>query len=414
MSAYQPTLIARPLYLDVLLGYIDVPLVKILAGIRRCGKSTILEMFKHALIESGVESEHIITRRYTSLDIPETFTVRDMYEDLKQAMHPGGRYYLLLDELQEVEGWEKAVNSLFEEGRADIYITGSNSRLMADEISTYLTGRYVQIPVYTLSYSEYLDFKKYSTRSERNSLTEYLRFGGFPIIAAGTFTEQTAYQIVEGIYHSIITGDIARRHAIGSQDLFDRTVRFIVENVGKTFSANSIVTFLKSEKRSLSVESIYNYISYLEKAFVIYRCRRYDLQGKSILKTQEKFYLADPSLKYCILGFNPKGLAAMLENVVYLELRRRGYDVYIGKLGDKEIDFVAKRRDERLYVQVCRNLPEASDREIANLLAVKDHYPKLVVTLDNLAGGTIEGVRLVHLEDFLLSRLYSSALPDLR
>jgi hypothetical protein len=268
--------------------------------------------------------------------------------------------------------------------------------------------------VYTLSYSEYLDFKKYSTRSERNSLTEYLRFGGFPIIAAGTFTEQTAYQIVEGIYHSIITGDIARRHAIGSQDLFDRTVRFIVENVGKTFSANSIVTFLKSEKRSLSVESIYNYISYLEKAFVIYRCRRYDLQGKSILKTQEKFYLADPSLKYCILGFNPKGLAAMLENVVYLELRRRGYDVYIGKLGDKEIDFVAKRRDERLYVQVCRNLPEASDREIANLLAVKDHYPKLVVTLDNLAGGTIEGVRLVHLEDFLLSRLYSSALPDLR
>ncbi len=414
MSAYQPTLIARPLYLDVLLGYIDVPLVKILAGIRRCGKSTILEMFKHALIENGVESEHIITRRYTSLDIPETFTVRDMYEDLKQAMHPGGRYYLLLDELQEVEGWEKAVNSLFEEGRADIYITGSNSRLMADEISTYLTGRYVQIPVYTLSYSEYLDFKKYSTRSERNSLTEYLRFGGFPLIAAGTFTEQTAYQIVEGIYHSIITGDIARRHAIGSQDLFDRTVRFIVENVGKTFSANSIVTFLKSEKRSLSVESIYNYISYLEKAFVIYRCRRYDLQGKSILKTQEKFYLADPSLKYCILGFNPKGLAAMLENVVYLELRRRGYDVYIGKLGDKEIDFVAKRRDERLYVQVCRNLPEASDREIANLLAVKDHYPKLVVTLDNLAGGTVEGVRLVHLEDFLLNRLYSSALPGLR
>jgi Predicted ATPase (AAA+ superfamily) len=414
MSEYQQTLIARPLYLDVLEGYIDVPLVKILAGIRRCGKSTILEMFKRELVARGIESERIITRRYTSLDIPETFTARDMYEDLKQAMHKGGRYYLLLDEVQEVEGWEKAVNTLLEEGRADIYISGSNSRLSAGEISTYLTGRYVQIPVYTLSYAEYLDFKKNNRPDERNLLAEYLRFGGFPIIAAGTFTEQTAYQIVEGIYHSIISGDIARRHAIGSQDLFDRTVRFIVENVGKTFSANSIVTFLKSEKRSLSVESIYNYISYLEKAFIVYRCKRYDLQGKNILKTQEKFYIADPSLKYCMFGFNPGGLAAMLENVVYFELKRRGYDVYIGKLGDKKIDFVAKKRDERIYVQVCRNLPENSDREIANLLAVKDHYPKLVVTLDDLAGGTVEGVRLVHLEDFLLNRSYSSALPGLR
>ncbi|MEA4865033.1 MAG: ATP-binding protein [Sphaerochaeta sp.] len=281
MSEYQQTLIARPLYLDVLEGYIDVPLVKILAGIRRCGKSTILEMFKRELVARGIESERIITRRYTSLDIPETFTARDMYEDLKQAMHKGGRYYLLLDEVQEVEGWEKAVNTLLEEGRADIYISGSNSRLSAGEISTYLTGRYVQIPVYTLSYAEYLDFKKNNRPDERNLLAEYLRFGGFPIIAAGTFTEQTAYQIVEGIYHSIISGDIARRHAIGSQDLFDRTVRFIVENVGKTFSANSIVTFLKSEKRSLSVESIYNYISYLEKAFIVYRCKRYDRTNAS-------------------------------------------------------------------------------------------------------------------------------------
>ena len=173
--------------------------------------------------------------------------------------------------------------------------------------------------------------------------------------------------------------------------------------MGKTFSANAIVKFLKSEGRSLSVEAVYNYLEWLEKAFVIYRCQRYDLKGKSVLKTQEKFYLADASLKYCMMGFQPESVAAMLENVVYFELRRRGYEVYIGKNETKEIDFVAMRRDERIYVQVCRNLPQKSDREIANLLAVKDHYPKYVVTMDELAAGNVDGVKIVHLYDFLLA-----------
>ncbi len=177
--------------------------------------------------------------------------------------------------------------------------------------------------------------------------------------------------------------------------------------MGKTFSANAIVKFLKSEGRSLSIESVYNYLLWLEKAFVIYRCQRYDLQGKAVLKTQEKFYLADTSLKYCIMGFNPKSIAAMLENIVYFELRRKGYEVYIGKNETKEIDFVAMRRDERIYVQVCRSLPEESDREIANLLAIKDHYPKYVVTLDELAAGNIDGVKIMHLSDFLLRKEYS-------
>ena len=188
--------------------------------------------------------------------------------------------------------------------------------------------------------------------------------------------------------------------------LFNRVVRYIVENVGKTFSANAIVKFLKSEGRSLSVEAVYNYLEWLEKAFVIYRCQRYDLQGKSVLKTQEKFYLADASLKYCIMGFNPKSIAAMLENIVYFELLRKGYEVYIGKNETKEIDFVAVQRDERIYVQVCRRLPEESDREIANLLELKDHYPKYVVTLDELATGNVNGVKIVHLADFLLMREY--------
>ena len=399
-------MIVRPHYLDELKKYRDVSLVKILAGIRRCGKSTILDMLREDLLANGVRPEQIIERRYTSLDLGDLPAAKDMYQDIKADLNSAGRNYLLLDEVQEIEGWEKAINSLLELGNTDIYVTGSNSKLMSSEISTYLTGRYVTIPVFPLSFEEYLTFKAGSALSQKELLNEYIRYGGFPIVALGTYDERTAYQIVEGIYHSVISNDIARRHSITNQELFNRVVRFIIENVGKNFSANSIVKFLKSEGRSLTVETIYNYLEWLEKAFVIYRCQRYDLQGKAVLKTQEKFYLADPALKYCMMGFNPKSIASMLENIVYFELRRRGYDVYVGKNETKEIDFVAVRRDERVYVQVCRELPDASDREIVNLLEIKDHYPKYVVTMDDLAGGNIDGVRIVHLVDFLLSPQY--------
>ena len=399
-------MIIRSQYMELLKTYRDVPLVKILAGIRRCGKSTILEMLRDDLQKNGVAADHIISMCYTSEDFDVGMTDKDMYEGIKAQMNSGGRYYLLLDEVQEIDGWEKAVNSLLENTDTDIYVTGSNSKLMSSEISTYLTGRYISIPVYTLSFAEYLEFKKQSGLSTRELLNEYIRLGGFPIVALSSFDERAAYQIVEGIYNSVITSEITKRHNLANFDLFNRVVRYIVENVGKTFSANAIVKFLKSEGRSLSVEAVYNYLNWLEKAFVIYRCQRYDLQGKSVLKTQEKFYLADSSLKYCIMGFNPKSIAAMLENIVYFELRRKGYDVYIGKNETKEIDFVAVRRDERIYVQVCRRLPEESDREVANLLEIKDHYPKYVVTLDELAAGNINGVKIVHLADFLLEDEY--------
>ena len=399
-------MIIRSQYMELLKTYRDVPLVKILAGIRRCGKSTILEMLRDDLQNNGVAADHIISMCYTSEDFDDGMTDKNMYEGIKAQMNSGGRYYLLLDEVQEIDGWEKAVNSLLENTDTDIYVTGSNSKLMSSEISTYLTGRYISIPVYTLSFAEYLEFKKQSGLSTRELLNEYIRLGGFPIVALSSFDERAAYQIVEGIYNSVITSDITKRHNIANFDLFNRVVRFIVENVGKTFSANAIVKFLKSEGRSLSVEAVYNYLNWLEKAFVIYRCQRYDLQGKSVLKTQEKFYLADSSLQFCIIGFNPKSIAAMLENIVYFELRRKGYDVYIGKNETKEIDFVAVRRDERIYVQVCRRLPEESDREVANLLEIKDHYPKYVVTLDELAAGNINGVKIVHLADFLLEDEY--------
>ena len=399
-------MIYRSHYIDILRKYRDIQLVKILSGIRRSGKSTILEMLRDDLLKEDVASDHIIYERYTSESLEQGMTDRKMYQHIKGLIKDKGRYYLLLDEVQEIDGWEKAVNSFLEDFDTDIYVTGSNSRLLSSEISTYLSGRYISIPVYTLSFEEYLDFRRDSGLSERELLSQYMRKGGFPLIAREDLDEDSAYQVAEGIYNSVITRDIARRYNISNFDLFDRVVRYIVENVGKTFSANSIVKFLKGEGRALSVESIYNYINWLERAFVIYRCRRYDLQDKAVLKTQEKFFLADPSLKYCILGFDPRSIAAMMENIVYFELLRKGYDVYIGKNKSHEIDFVAVRRDERIYVQVCRNIPDDSDRELRNLLEIQDHYPKYIVTLDEFASGNISGVKIIHMADFLLMKDY--------
>ena len=398
-------MILRPDYLKAICPFIDVPLVKILTGIRRCGKSTIFLMLRDELLEKGVTEDSIIFRRYTDMEL-EGFNQHSMYEDLKAAIAGKVRCYLLLDEVQEIKGWEKVINSLLESANVDIYVTGSNSKLMSSEISTYLTGRYVPISVYTLSFQEYLDFKRNRSCSRTELLEDYMRTGGFPLVALGDYDDQTAYQIVEGIYHTVVSRDIVKRHRISKQDLFDRVVRFVIENMGKTFSANSISTFLKSEHRTVSVETIYNYLRWLEQAFVIYSCKRYDLQGKAVLKTQEKYYLADVSLKYALCGYNGRMRAAALENIIYLEMRRRGYEVYIGKLGIKEIDFVAEKRGERIYVQACVTIPEDSSRETDNLLEIPDNYPKYVVTLDRLATGNEKGIRVVHLEDFLLADVW--------
>lgn len=399
-------MINRSDYIEAVKPFIDKPLVKILAGVRRCGKSTIFEMLKEEFLRRGVSMDHIICKRYTEMDIPENITAKQMYDELAAAMADKGHCYLLLDEIQEIDGWEKAVNSLLESTDADIYVTGSNSKLMSGEISTYLTGRYVSIPVYTLSFKEYLAFKQDSPLSRRELLEDYIRFGGFPLVGLSEYDEQSAYQIVNGIYHTVVSRDIVKRHRINKQDLFDRVVKYIIENMGKTFSANSISTFLKSEHRKVSVESIYNYLRWLEQAFIIYPCERYDLQGKSILKTQEKYYLSDVSLKYALLGYNRKMLDGAMENIVFLELKRRGYDVFIGKNDTKEIDFVATRRAERIYVQVCVQIPETSDREVGNLMEIRDHYPKYVVTLNEMDTGIENGIKIVHLADFLIAEAW--------
>lgn len=398
-------MILRPDYIKAISPFIDAPLVKILSGVRRCGKSTILEMIEELLKDRGVSSENIISVNYAS-EAYDDMTAKAMYIELKNLIKNKGRCYLLLDELQEITGWEKVVNSILEEDDVDIYVTGSNSKLMSSEISTYLTGRYVSIPVYTLSFEEYLEFKGIDKSNSHRAFNDYITYGGFPIISIGNFDTHSAYQIVEGIYASVITSDISKRRKIRNKDLFDRVVKFIIENVGKNFSANSIVKFLKNEGRQLSVESVYNYIKWLTEAFIIYPCNRYDIQGKSVLKTQEKYYLSDISIKYSKMGFNPKMVSSMLENIVFLELKRRGYDVYIGKNGTKEIDFIGVLRNEKIYIQVCRSLPENSDREFANLEEINDNYPKYVVTLDEFASGNENGIKIMHIADFLLNKDY--------
>ncbi len=406
--------IFRSSFVNSLWKFKDEKIIKILCGVRRSGKSTILEMYKERLLSSGVNSQNIIQRLYSSMDYEENFSASQMNEDLLASIKNAGqnqKIYLLLDEVQEIENWEKCVNSIFETQNVDIYITGSNSKLLSSEISTYLTGRFVLIPVYTLSFSEFIEFKKnYVPGSKINSLDEYfdlyLKSGGFPFIAKTNHTQEENYQIIDGIYSTVVTRDISRRHNISNLEMFNRVVRFILENLGKNFSAKTIFDFFKSQHRSIAIETIYNYIAWLEEAFIIYRCNRYDIQGKEILKTQEKYYLSDIGFKYSQLGYSPKAVASVLENIVYLELCRRRYSVYIGKSDDKEIDFVAVKRDSKLYVQVCRTLPEDSERETANLKAIKDNYPKYVVTMDSSVCGNDEGIKIMHIKDFLTDSSY--------
>ncbi len=396
-------MIQRPDYINKLLKFKDIKIIKILVGIRRCGKSTVLAMFKNLLMEEyKISSDNIFQMNYATNELEVNYNAQDMYKEIKSAIQDKGHCYLLLDEVQEIDGWEKVVNSLFENFDVDIYITGSNSKLLASEISTYLSGRFIQINIFTLSFKEFKEFKNNQKLSNDELFKQYLLYGGFPLIATLNSDTHDAYQIVEGIYSTVISNDVARRHKILNKELFDRVVRFVMENMGKTFSTNSIVNFLKSERRAITVETVYNYLNWLEEAFVIYRCNRFDIQGKSVLKTQEKFYLADISFKYSQFGFNTKGIAAALENIIYLELRRRGYDVYVGKYLDKEIDFIAICRDEKIYVQVCKELPTDSDREIANLLQINDHYPKYVVSMDRLAMGNENGIKCINITDFLL------------
>ena len=337
-------------------------------------------------------------------------TAKQMYAELKERLSPDGKTYLFLDEVQEIKGWEKVVNSLASDFDVDLYITGSNSRMMSSEISTYLTGRYISFRIFTLSFGEYLMFKaKYAAVGDpKSELTEYVRLGGFPAIHLRTYSQDEIYTIVRDIYNSTIFSDIVKRNQVRKIDQLERVVKYTFNNVGNTFSAKSIADYLKSERRSLDNETVCSYLEKLEKAYLLHRCSRYDLQGKEILKTQEKFYLADVALRYSVLGYNADSVASSLENIVYLEFCRRGYAVNVGKNGDGEIDFVATRQNEKVYVQVTQEISseKTEKREYDRLLEIHDNYPKYILAIDEFAGGNYEGIKTMHIADFLLSSEY--------
>ena len=403
-------MIDRPFYVDKIMAYADTPFVKILTGVRRCGKSTILKMIMERLkSERGIPEERIINCRYDSMEF-EDMTAKQIYAQLKGRLCTNGKTYLFLDEVQEVQGWEKVVNSLASDFDVDIYITGSNSRMMSSEISTYLTGRYVSFRIFTLSFREYLTFRSKfaAVRDPKDELADYVRLGGFPAAHLQPFSQDEIYTIVRDIYNSTIFSDVVKRNQIRKIDQLERVVKYTFNNVGNTFSAKSIADYLKAERRSLDNETVYSYLEKLEKAYLLHRCSRYDLQGKEILKTQEKFYLADVALRYSVLGYHADSVASSLENIVYLELCRRGYTVYVGKTGSGEIDFIAVRQNEKIYVQVTQEIrsEKTKEREYERLLAIHDNYPKYVLTTDNFAGGNYEGIKTMHIADFLLSSEY--------
>ena len=399
-------MIYRPSYVDKIMAYVDTPFVKILTGVRRCGKSTILKMIMSKLRECGIPESRIVSYCFDSMEF-EDMTAKQMYSELKSRVSPEGKTYFFLDEMQEIKGWEKVVNSLSSDYDVDLYITGSNSRMMSSEISTYLTGRYVSFRIYTLSFAEYLTFKEQydAVGDPRQELANYIRLGGFPATHLQNYTQDEVYTIVRDIYNSTIFSDIVRRNQVRKIDQLERVVKYTFNNVGNTFSAKSISDYLKAEHRALDNETVYSYLEKLEKAYLLHRCSRYDLQGKEILKTQEKFYLADTSLRYSVLGYNADSVATSLENVVYLELCRRGYAVNIGKTSDGEIDFVATRQNEKVYVQVTQQIAseKTERREYERLLEIRDNYPKYVLRTDEFAGGNYEGIKTMHVADFLLS-----------
>jgi hypothetical protein len=336
----------------------------------------------------------------------EDMTAKEMFAELKAKLAPQGKTYLFLDEVQEILGWERVVNSLASDYDVDIYVTGSNSRMMSSEISTYLTGRYITFHIYTLSFAEYLTFKAQydEVLAPKAELAEYVRLGGFPATHLQKYAQDEVYTIVRDIYHSTVFSDIVKRNQIRKTDQLERIVKYTFQNVGNTFSAKSISDYLKSEHRKIDNETVYSYLEKLEKAYLLHRCSRYDLLGKEILKTQEKFYLGDTALRYSVLGYQADSYAASLENVVYLELLRRGYTVQIGKIPQGEIDFVAVRQNEKIYVQVTQEITseKTQKREYERLLEIPDNYPKYVLSADESAGGNYKGIKTMHIADFLL------------
>ncbi len=405
-------MIKRELYLAQLRELIDKPVIKVLTGIRRSGKSEIMKMLREELLLRKVAEEQIVYLNFDSFEFAEIENAAKLYTYIKERVKPQKRVYILLDEVQEVESWEKAVNSFMTDFEADIYITGSNSRMLSSELATYLAGRYVEIHVFPLSFAEYLLFKSVRTGiSEFNRYSEFqnfLRMGGFPVLHIADYNTETAYKIVFDIYSSAILRDTIQRNNIRDVELLERVVKFILDNVGNRFSSKSIADYFKSQQRKIDINTVYNYLSALQGAFIIDIIQRYDIKGKEILKTYEKYFVGDPSISYAVMGYRDRLISGVLENIVMLELKRKGYRVFTGKWDDREVDFVAEKNENKIYVQVAYKLESQAtiDREFNPLLEIRDNHPKFVVTMDEFWRDNIDGVKHIHIADFLLQESY--------
>lgn len=406
-------LIQREAYLEKIRPFIDKDLVKVLTGIRRSGKSTMLQLIQQELQRMGVSDRQIYSINFESLSRANA-TVMEIYQELILfGQSHTGKSYFFLDEIQDLTGWEKLVNSLRVDLDCDLYITGSNSKLLSGELATHLAGRYIEIAVFPFSFQEVYALAQTATpdKSRQELFEQYLVWGGLPFIYENGLDAAATAGYLQDIFNSIVFKDIVSRHAIRDVELFERVLLYLLANNGQPFSGASLVKYLKSEKRTLSQETLYNYMTYAQDACLIYLVPREDIKGKRMLQFQEKIYLADPGIREAIYGHNQRDINQILENIVFLELLRRGYKVTIGKLGDREIDFVAESTGSRIYIQVTYLLADelVVQREFSALADVADQYPKWVLSLD-VIDRSQNGIRHINLIDFLVMK---SATIDL-
>ena len=400
-------MIKRELYMSRIRPFIGSDLIKVMTGIRRCGKSVMLELIKQELIESGINPAQLISTNFEDMNYSHLQTAQALHDEItKRVAEVKGKAYLFFDEIQEVTNWEKCINSFRVSLDCDIYITGSNAKLLSGELATYLGGRYVEFIIYPFSFREFIELYHpvVPNASIQKSFQKYLLLGGMPYLANLRYADAPSKQYLQDLFNSVQLKDIVKRNKIRDVDLLERIISYVMANMGTTFSANSLAKFLKNERRTTAPETILNYIKYCCEAYLFYQVKREDIQGKQVLASNEKYYIADHGIREAVFGGNTRDINLVLENIVYLELLRRGYEITVGRAGDKEIDFVCNRHGEKLYVQVAYLLAseETVNREFGVYDSIRDNFPKYVVSLDEFDMSR-NGIKHQNIRDFLLA-----------
>ncbi|GAA6492324.1 ATP-binding protein [Candidatus Bariatricus faecipullorum] len=395
--------IQRKEYLDKLIAFKDKQLIKVITGVRRCGKSTLLEIYQNWLLEQGTDKEQIISINFEDIDFEELTDYRKLYSHLKERLVSGKVTYIFLDEIQHVEDFPKVVDSLYIKKNVDIYITGSNAYMLSSEIATLISGRYVQIEMLPLSFKEYME----STGSMEDrgvKYTDYLENSAFPHTLELKGQPDEIRDYLEGLYNTIVVKDIVSRKKITDAMMLKSVLRFVFDNIGNPLSSKKIADTMTSDGRKIDTKTVEKYLEALTESYIIYQAKRYNIKGKQYLKTLEKYYVVDIGLRYMLLGSRQMDAGHILENVVYLELLRRGYDVYVGKIGSFEIDFVAQNSKGIWYYQVALSVRDEKtlERELRPLMAIRDHYPKMILTLDEDPEAQYDGIRRINARDWLL------------